>query len=258
MTAATHLLRVSVLPAVVCIATLLVLPDLADAVPSRSLSAATCSSGSITANLSWGTKCLRVGEFCKIANPEYHDYGFDCPASGFLTYYQGPSSPTPTTPPPLAGTPSIGVGQTVLVGPRTRMSGCVRGPRPDRRCSPGAYSSALTSAVICSPGFRTSTIRNVPQDEKFQVEQEYGMPAAYYGYTIEIDHIVPLELGGSNDISNLFPEPGSGGASYHVKDALENRLHDMVCSGVMSLRAAQIGIASNWEALYGRVFGQAP
>jgi len=70
-----------------------------------------------------------------------------------------------------------------------------------------------------------------------------------YGRTIEIDHIVSLELGGSNDIANLFPEPGSGPASYHVKDRLENRLHSLVCSGGISLHVAQAGIASHWQTL---------
>ena len=30
--------------------------------------------------------------------------------------------------------------------------------------------------------------------------------AGLYGGTLEIDHIVSLEIGGSNDIANLFPE----------------------------------------------------
>jgi hypothetical protein len=30
------------------------------------------------------------------------------------------------------------------------------------------------------------------------------MPLSKYGKTLEIDHIVSLELGGSNDIANLF------------------------------------------------------
>ena len=49
--------------------------------------------------------------------------------------------------------------------------------------------------------------------------------ARLYGRTIEIDHIVSLELGGSNDIANLYPDPGSGRANYHVKNRLENSLH---------------------------------
>ena len=75
-----------------------------------------------------------------------------------------------------------------------------------------------------------------------------------YGRTIEIDHIVSLELGGSNDIANLFPEPGTGAANYHIKDKLENRLHAMVCSGAITLSAAQHGIANNWMSLYRKVF----
>jgi hypothetical protein len=67
-----------------------------------------------------------------------------------------------------------------------------------------------------------------------------------------------LEIGGSNDIANLYPEPGSGPASYHVKDKLENKLHALVCAGSMTLHAAQVGIAHNWETLYKTVFGVAP
>jgi hypothetical protein len=90
------------------------------------------------------------------------------------------------------------VGRTVLLAPRTRVSNCLRGVLPDHRCSPGAYYSRLTAGVICAAAFRTSTIRDVPQSEKYAVEREYGLVPQLYGRTIEIDHIVPLELGGSN------------------------------------------------------------
>jgi uncharacterized protein DUF3761 len=155
-----------------------------------------------------------------------------------------------------AGTTTV-TGRTVLLGPRTQTSGCVRSALPDRRCSPGAYYARLTRTVICAAGFHTGTIRNVPQTEKFAVEREYGMAAAYYGRSVEIDHIVPLELGGSNAIGNLFPEPGSGRATYHAKDALENRAKALVCEGRLSLAAARRGFATNWETLYRRLFGRA-
>ena len=157
-----------------------------------------------------------------------------------------------------APSPSVDVGKTVLFPGRVVAAGCLRSVRPDVRCSPGAYSSKLTKRVVCSSSFRTDTIRNVPQSEKFAVERAYGMEAKAYGRTLEIDHIVSLELGGSNDIANLFPEPGSGHASYHAKDKLENRLHDMVCKGDITLRRAQRAIASDWVALYERVFGRKP
>jgi hypothetical protein len=136
----------------------------------------------------------------------------------------------------------------VLLGPRVRTHGCRLGALPDRRCSPGAYASGLTTAMLCSARFHTSTIRDVPESEKHAVEIEYGLAPAAYGRTLEIDHIVPLELGGSNAIANLYPERG-----YHPKDRLENRLHALVCSGAMQLRAAQRAIGRNWRALYTRV-----
>jgi hypothetical protein len=156
------------------------------------------------------------------------------------------------------GTAAVSVGATVLLGRRTRTSGCRVGAEPDRRCSPGAYYSRLTAAVLCSPGFRTSSIRDVPQSEKFAVEREYGLAPGFYGRTLEIDHVVPLELGGSNDAANLFPERLDARPGYRVKDRLENRVHDLVCAGSMGLRAAQRQMAVDWEALYRRVYGAAP
>ena len=156
------------------------------------------------------------------------------------------------------GGASIRVGRTVLLKKRTKTSGCRRGANPDRRCSPGAYYSRLTKRVICSASFRTSSIRNVPQSEKYAVEAEYGMAQRLYGRTLEIDHIISLELGGSNDIANLFPEKASPAPGYHVKDKLENKLHSMVCSGQKSLRSAQREIATNWQKLYKTVYGTIP
>ena len=160
--------------------------------------------------------------------------------------------------PVALGSHSIARGRVVLLRARTATSGCEAGTEPDRRCSPGAYSSGLTKKVLCNRRFRTSTIRNVPRGEKYAVEREYGMEARPYGRTIEIDHIVSLELGGANNIANLFPEPGSGPANYHDKDKLENRLHAMVCAGGIGLRAAQAKIAADWESLYATVFGVPP
>jgi hypothetical protein len=168
------------------------------------------------------------------------------------------SSQSPTRPAAPATSSTVAVGATVLLAPRTKSAGCTLGPNPDRRCSPGAYYSKLTKAVICSPGFRTSSIRNVPESKKFAVEREYGMTPGHYGSSLEIDHIVSLELGGSNEIANLYPEKLYAHTGYRVKDRLENRLHAVVCAGSIGLRAAQRAIASNWQGLYERTFGVAP
>jgi hypothetical protein len=46
--------------------------------------AKSCGSGYVHANLSWGEKCLRAGQFCKVGNREYRQYRFACPSSGHL------------------------------------------------------------------------------------------------------------------------------------------------------------------------------
>ena len=204
-----------------------------------------CSSGYVAAIVGGEPKCLHAGEFCSTAHEaDYERYGFTCTAAGHLEQKTG-SKPKPS---------GYALGRTLMLGRRSQTAHCTRGTLPDRQCSPGAYYSGLTKAVICSSTFRTSAVRNVSETEKHDVELEYGMAAKAYGRTIEIDHIVPLEIGGSNDISNLFPEPGTGPDNYHVKDRLENRLHTLVCSGVMTLAAARQGIATNWELLYKKLF----
>jgi hypothetical protein len=157
----------------------------------HSLDASACSPGYVDAHLSWGEKCLHAGEFCKVGNVEYHAYDFDCPASGHLSAYQGAAGGTTTS--ATTSTPSIpatastsapaspAVGTTILLARCTKTSACTPGANPDRRCSPGAYYSGLTEAVICSAGFHTSTVRNVPQSEKYAVEVELervGRPAS--------------------------------------------------------------------------------
>jgi hypothetical protein len=70
-----------------------------------------------------------------------------------------------------------------------------------------------------------------------------GSPAAY-----ELDHLVPLELGGAPlRATNLWPEPLSGPTGANVKDLIENELRRRVCDGSLALAVAQRRIASNWR-----------
>jgi hypothetical protein len=67
------------------------------------------------------------------------------------------------------------------------------------------------------------------------------------------------ELGGSNSISNLWPQPRGGSQlGYPAKDRLENRLHHLVCSGAMALTTAQHAIATSWLAAYRTYISSTP
>jgi hypothetical protein len=153
-----------------------------------------------------------------------------------------------------------GFGPPVLLAARVKESGCKLGPNPDRACSPGAYDKGLTKTVLCDPSFRTGPIRKVPDSLKRKVKVEYGMQPKKYGKLLEIDHIVSLGLGGSNNIANLFAEGLYAHPGYKAKDNLENRLHMMVCAKPeqISLSSARRRIAIDWQALYRSVFGIDP
>ena len=110
---------------------------------------------------------------------------------------------------PLSGgatsTPS---GANPAWGNRTKTSGCVAsGGLQDTACTPGDIISTATRDQICQSGYSTS-VRDVPESEKQAVYAEYGITHHSTG-EYEVDHLVSLELGGSNDISNLWPEAAS-------------------------------------------------
>jgi len=133
-------------------------------------------------------------------------------------------------------------------GVRTRTSGCIVAQGlEDTRCTPGALLN-VTAKQICVPGYASSA-RNVSQSEKNQVFAEYGITRHAAGQ-YEVDHLVSLELGGSNDIANLWPEAASPTPGFHEKDRVEGYLHTQVCSGAISLQTAQNEIATNWIAVY--------
>ena len=148
--------------------------------------------------------------------------------------------------------PSSGSSGSATLGKRTKTSGCVaHSGLPDSACTPGAIFPNATVQEICTTGY-ASSVRNVPFSEKDQAYAEYGIQSHYSGQ-YEVDHLVPLELGGSNDIANLWPEAASPPPGFHQKDQVENYLHDQVCSGAMSLKDAQQQIATNWIAVYNRM-----
>jgi hypothetical protein len=110
-------------------------------------------------------------------------------------------------------------------------------------------------ARICTSGY-ASSVRDVPESEKASVYARYGV--TWVPYQHEVDHLISLELGGSNAIANLWPEPYAGRWGARTKDVLENRMHDLVCAGQLSLTAAQHQEATDWVAAYRRYVGTPP
>jgi hypothetical protein len=110
----------------------------------------------------------------------------------------------------------------------------------------------LPVEMICAPGYSRKA-RNVSRSEKMLVCSRYKVsPDKCDGQHYEIDHLIALEIGGSNDIANLWPEPLETDHGAEVKDRFENYLHKQVCSGKMSLSEAQRELRGDWYKQYRR------
>ncbi len=119
---------------------------------------------------------------------------------------------------------------------------------PDPHLTPGeAILRSKSEVCQASEGLER---RRIPEALKHAVFAEYGMkdePQDAY----EVDFLITPELGGSASIRNLWPQPYSSRAwNAHVKDALEERLRMLVCSGDLDLSTAQREIATNWVDAY--------
>ena len=121
------------------------------------------------------------------------------------------------------------------------------GKLPDRLCTPGSIDPDVTQAdirsTICKKGW-TATVRPPEaQTERFKYHVAYPHYGTPPGERTELDHLVPLELGGSNDATNLWPEYPP---TPNPKDKVENALNHAVCDGRVSLARAQAAIAYDW------------
>lgn len=121
---------------------------------------------------------------------------------------------------------------------------------PNLRLTPGA-TVPVTVSEVCGEAAASPVI---PISLKRKVFELYGVtpprPDAY-----EVDYLITPELGGATDIRNLWPEPYRDTVwNAHVKDQLEDRLHQMVCHGDVDLATAQRDLSTDWIAAYRKYF----
>mgnify|MGYP001588323630 FL=1 len=127
-------------------------------------------------------------------------------------------------------------------------------PLPNLTFTPGVATS-LTTSQICATKWGKDA-RAVTSKMKATVFKEYG----YSGNQdkrcpCEIDHLISRELGGADDIRNLWVQSYSGDWNAHMKDRVENRLHVDVCTGLVQLQDAQKYIVQDWTKIWMMYFG---
>jgi hypothetical protein len=126
------------------------------------------------------------------------------------------------------------------------------GPKPNRILTPGSATPATLNDLCSLSDFDLDP--SVSPAVQRAVFRAYGLTErAARNY--QVDYLINPQLGGNDRLENLWPEP------YHAtvwnaraKDALEARLHGMVCSGQVDLRAAQQDLSTDWIAAYKKYF----
>ena len=124
---------------------------------------------------------------------------------------------------------------------------------PDAKLTPGAVRST-DPAEICHSGYSRS-VRHTSGKLKRHVYAEYRINKSSGHY--EVDHLVPLSIGGADRLENLWPQSRDTQPwNANVKDRLENYLHIEVCAGRIPITDAQSAISKNWIAAYEKYIGE--
>jgi hypothetical protein len=123
---------------------------------------------------------------------------------------------------------------------------------PDPNQTPGA-TVPVTLREVCQQAFLDRDPVISPERAQ-QVFRQYGIQDPGAGH-YEVDYLITPALGGADDIRNMWPQPYSTGIwNSHVKDALEDHLRQLVCSGQVRLADAQQELSKDWVAAYQRYF----
>ena len=173
----------------------------------------------------------------------------------------------------VAGAPGLGVGLNHTEPPTPTPAVSAR-VLPDQDKTPGAFDPAVTTAAqICgktwqpgpkdSPPIPGGTVtysqagRQTSDALKNQVFVTYGMVNPRDGgASYEVDHRLPLSLGGRDELQNLWPQSRTApGFNAWIKDRLEDRLYNLVChpkpgDPTVTLLQAQAVFLGDWTKGY--------
>lgn len=130
---------------------------------------------------------------------------------------------------------------------------------PDQTLTPGVIASTDAEEVCATgaDGTYSAQHRHTSVAMKKAVYKNYNINKK--GRDFEVDHRVPLALGGADDIKNLWPQEGWKHPSFHDKDKLESYLWREVCKNqTMGLEEAQSLLLGDWTKAYEQVFNQPP
>lgn len=131
--------------------------------------------------------------------------------------------------------------------------------RPDPSITPGLVASTDPNDVCGKVDGLTYSQRHRDTTQKMKDEVYAAYHVDKAGRDFEVDHLVPLCLGGADDLKNLWPQEGWQHPSFHDKDRLETYACRAVCvTHKMTLPDAHALFTGDWIASFEQVFGEPP
>ena len=116
--------------------------------------------------------------------------------------------------------------------------------------NPDVHQDTIAT-TICQKGY-TKSVRpatSYTNGVKRKLMREQGIDFDEHAADYELDHIIPLTLGGHpRNIHNLQLQKWDGEDGAKMKDKLEVKLSHMVCKGKMPLSDAQTCIRNDWQS----------
>ncbi len=124
---------------------------------------------------------------------------------------------------------------------------------PNPKLTPGDVTPVSFSDVC--PAKDDDQDPPVPAPIQKVVFDEYGVSNEAQQDQFQVDYLINPQLGGTSSVQNLWPQPYRSTVwNAYAKDALEDRLHSMVCQHKIELSVAQREIAKDWIQAYKKYF----
>ena len=120
---------------------------------------------------------------------------------------------------------------------------------PDPTLTPGSIRTTDTQE-ICTHG--TASLRHMTRERSDHLLALYGLPPGPHS-DVELDHLIPLGIGGSDDDKNIWAEPRQSIEAEwpaEKKDQLEWKLRALVCQHKLDVTVAQHAFTDDWTAAW--------
>ena len=111
--------------------------------------------------------------------------------------------------------------------------------------------------TICKPSYVKKIKSQITNETSTKIFAEYSI-AKKKRSDYAIDHLVPVDMGGTNALTNLWPIPLKGTATPQRKAVVDAAVRKSMCAGFISLAAAQGLFNISWPSVDTNLVSPAP